>query len=442
MRFKFEAIDVFSGCGGVSCGLTLAGFKIKAAVEIEDSAVNTYLGYLPLSKVKVLRGTSGGDICTLKGEDILKASGIKKDDIYLFAGCPPCQNFSRQNPDNVNKPLEERKKLLFEFLRIIEELEPPFILMENVPGIKSESNKIILDEFLVRLKKRYVVAEEILNSADYGVPQIRKRFVLHAVRKDIYNDLIESGFAFELPKPTHSITAKAGLQPWKTVRGAIGDLPKIKAGETYRGDVKIHNHKCANLDPISIQRMQIIRKNGGSRTGLPNNLVLDCHKKKNADGSVFSGHKDVYGIMDADKPSPTMTGGCLCYSKGRYGHYEQDRAISIREAARLQTFPDDFIFPDSLTAAALQIGNAVPIDLVKASGDIIKRAMYIIKVKRSKMKDGEHIRNISGSPPSGQAILHGERDASAQQGLRIRYQHGRRIAKAAPFKRRHKKTLL
>jgi DNA (cytosine-5)-methyltransferase 1 len=131
--------------------------------------------------------------------------------------------------------------------------------------------------------------------------------------------------------------------------------------------------------------MRIIRQNGGSRTDLPEDLVLECYKKKDSDGNVFSEHKDVYGIMNADKPSPTMTGGCLCYSKGRYGHYEQDRAISVREAARLQTFPDDFIFSDSLTAA-LQIGNAI--DLVRVSGAVLKQAMKTIKAKRSKEKNG------------------------------------------------------
>ncbi|MEA4972335.1 MAG: DNA cytosine methyltransferase [Candidatus Metalachnospira sp.] len=388
MRFNFDAIDIFSGCGGVSCGLTLAGFKVKAAVEIEDKAVDTYLSYPPLSKVNVLCGTEHGDICKIKGADILKAAGIGKEDIYLFAGCPPCQNFSRQNPKNIEKPVEERKKLLFEFLRIIEEINPPFILMENVPGIKAEYNKVILDEFLDRLEQRYEVIDEILNAANYGVPQIRKRFVLHAVRKDICKELQESGFTFELPKPTHDVVEKDGLLPWKTVRQAIGDLPAIGAGEAYPDDGVIHNHRCASLDDVNIRRIRAIRAHGGSRDGLPPDLVLDCHKKKDTNGNVFSGHKDVYGIMDADRPSPTMTGGCLCYSKGRYGHYAQDRAISVREAARLQTFPDDFIFSDSLTAAALQIGNAVPIDLVKASGTVLKKAIYVIKAKRSKKHNG------------------------------------------------------
>lgn len=387
MRYAYKAIDIFSGCGGVSCGLTLAGFKIKAAVEIEDKAVETYLNYLPLSKVKVLHGKEHGDICKLTGNDILKASHIKKDEIYLLAGCPPCQNFSRQNPNNKDKSIAERKKLLFEFLRIIEELEPPFILMENVPGIKADHNIKIINGFLNHLKKKYHVVEGILNSANYGVPQIRKRFVLHAVRKDIYKELVEAGFEFTLPPTTHSKSGKDGLLPWRTVREAIGDLPAIHAGETYEDpNGRIHNHKSANLDEINIRRIQAIRDNGGSRAGLPDNLVLECHKKKDKDGNVFEGHKDVYGIMNADMPSPTITGGCLCYSKGRYGHYEQNRAISIREAARLQTFPDDFIFSNSLTTSALQIGNAVPIELVKASGKVFKEAIHIIKMKRSKEK--------------------------------------------------------
>ena len=378
MRLKYEAIDIFSGCGGVSCGLTLAGFKVKAAVEIEQNAIDTYKNYEPLKKVNVIHD----DICSLNGKGILKAAKIKEDEIYLFAGCPPCQSFSRQNPKNKKKTVEERKKLLFEFLRIVQEIKPPFLLMENVPGIQSGFNKEILDDFLNRLNVNYYVLHDILNAADYGVPQLRKRFVLHAVRLDIHKELLQCGFKFELPKATHSQFGGGGSQKWKTVCETIGDLPPIKAGEEYPDNGIVHNHKCANLSEINIKRMKIIRANGGSRICLPDELALECHKKKDNNGEAFSGHGDVYGIMDANKPSPTMTGGCLCYSKGRYGHYEQNRAISIREAARLQTFPDDFVFSNSLTAAALQIGNAVPIDLVKASGNILKQAMKIIKLKR------------------------------------------------------------
>lgn len=258
--------------------------------------------------------------------------------------------------------------------------------MENVPGIKSDFNKTILNEFLHRLKKHYYVKEEVLNAADYGVPQVRKRFVLHAVRNDINEELKSVGFSFDLPQATYDKNGSNGLKKWKTVREAIGDLPAIKAGEAYVDNGKIHNHKCAGLSDTNLRRIKAIRANGGSRNGLPQSLVLDCHKKKDNDGKVFSGHGDVYGIMNPDKPSPTITGGCLCYSKGRYGHYSQNRAISIREAARLQTFPDDFVFSNSLTDSALQIGNAVPIDLVRASGEVFKAAIKCIKTKRSKEK--------------------------------------------------------
>ena len=165
-----------------------------------------------------------------------------------------------------------------------------------------------------------------------------------------------------LPIPTHSKTGKDNKQKWVTVREVFAGLPKIEAGERYSDD-KIKNHYCANLSDKNIQRMRIIRENGGSRTVLPENLVLKCH-------TTYSGHTDVYGIMNPDVPAPTMTGGCLSYSKGRFGHPFENRAISVREAARIQTFPDDYIFGESLTKAALEIGNAVPIKLVKASGSV------------------------------------------------------------------------
>lgn len=377
-----KAIDLFSGCGGVSCGLSRAGFTVKAAVEIEKDAVSTYLNYPSLTNVAVLEK----DICQVSGKELLKAAKIRRNEIYLLAGCPPCQNFSMQNPKNKNKSEAERKKLLFEFLRIIEELYPPFILMENVPGITTKFNSNILNEFIERLEnvngvatKKYVVLKDVLNSADFGVPQSRKRFVLHAVRSDIYERLQMRNYIFTLPKPTHHKNGENGLESWVTVKEAIGDLPKLSAGQTYNGKKKIHNHKCANLSTENLARIKYIRSHGGSRNSLPERMTLDCHKRKNKAGKVFSGHQDVYGIMNPNKPSPTITGGCLCYSKGRYGHYSQNRAISIREAARLQTFPDDFIFSDSLSQAALQIGNAVPVKLVEASAKEFIKAIKTLK---------------------------------------------------------------
>ena len=381
---EISAIDIFSGCGGLSCGLVRAGFKVKAAVEIETAAAVVYKKYEPLSQVNVLEE----DICKVNGAELLNKAGISADDLYLFAGCPPCQNFSRQNSRNKDKTDEERKKLLFEFLRVIKEIHPPFILMENVPGIKSEFNRKIFDEFIEELKnsggedgERYEVHETVLNAADYGVPQVRRRFVLHAVRYDLFRELEKHGYKFNLPAKTHCRDGKNGLQKWVTVAQAIGDLPEIAAGGKYEGD-DVDNHRCAGLSQKNLKRIKAIREAGGSRTGLPDELVLDCHKKEDSDGNVFVGRTDVYGIMDGNKPSPTITCGCLCYSKGRYGHYTQDRAISVREAARLQTFPDDFKFSGSLVHAATQIGNAVPIKLVEESAkELFKAIEYLKKVR-------------------------------------------------------------
>lgn len=377
-----KAIDLFSGCGGVSIGLTNAGFKVASAVEIDDQAVAAYKKYAPLSHVNVLKE----DICKLSGDAIIAAGGIKRDDIYLLAGCPPCQKFSMQNRKNYldeNKK-DEVKKLLMNFKRIIKEVYPPFVLMENVPGIKSSYNGTILREFLTELEnkggkpeERYHIEYAVLNAANYGVPQLRKRFVLHAVRCDVYQTLQDNNFAFGLPQATHSENGENGLLPWVSVTEAFAGLPHIVAGQRYSDDI-IKNHYCANLSETNIARMIAIRANGGSRTGLPDNLVLKCHRE-------FGGHTDVYGIMDPDRPSPTMTGGCLSYTKGRFGHPVDNRAISVREAARLQTFPDDYIFGESITKAALEIGNAVPIRLVEASGrcliNLIKTYQKLLKFK-------------------------------------------------------------
>lgn len=370
---KIKAIDLFSGCGGVSIGLMQAGFDVVSAVEIDKDAVTAYENYPLLKNVNVLQE----DICKLSGSKILQAGGINPNELYLLSGCPPCQKFSMQNRINNSDEtkIDEVKKLLMQYLRIIEELYPPFILMENVPGIRSSFGGRILNEFIDRLqnnrgdnKKRYFVKSNVVNAADYGVPQARKRFVLHAIRYDLYEVLSAKGLSWDLPQRTHSKNGQDGLPKWVTVRAAFEGLPAISAGQRYSDD-KIKNHDCANLSSVNIRRMQIIRANGGTRTSLPPDLVLNCHKE-------YSGHTDVYGIMNPDEPSPTITGGCLSYSKGRFGHPFEDRAISAREAARLQTFPDDYIFGESLTKTALQIGNAVPIKLVKASA---KEILSIIK---------------------------------------------------------------
>ena len=372
---KIKAIDLFSGCGGVSCGLTNAGFNVTGAVEINKDAVRIYKNYKKLQHVNVIND----DIHNVDGFELLKQSQINADDMYLLAGCPPCQNFSAQNRNGRLKSETEKETLLMEYLRIIKQVYPPFILLENVAGITSPCNRNILNKFISELENKkdtciehqYFVVYAILNAADFGVPQRRRRFVLHAIRKDIYTILSNQGINISLPAKTHNKDGNNGLMRWVTVWEAISDLPPIVAGQHFNSET-IKNHTCANLSEINIRRMEHIRNNGGSRTSLPDALKLNCHRN-------YSGHRDVYGIMDPNLPAPTITGGCLCYSKGRFGHPYQNRALSIREAARIQTFPDDFEFDDSITKSGLQIGNAVPVKLVEVSATSILDEIKIYK---------------------------------------------------------------
>lgn len=352
------AVDLFSGAGGVSCGLEKSGIEVRAAVEVWGMAADTYEGHF--GENKVIRK----DIKNIKGKEILKKIKIRKNRLFLLAGSPPCQGFSSQQKDKKGEK-DERNLLAFEFVRIVDEVKPMFILMENVPGMKNESK--IFGELIKKFDLAgYVIKYTVLNAVDYGVPQTRRRLVLHGTRKDIHKKMIAKKIDIGFPIKTHcklEMLNDPSLRAWRTVRSAISRYPQIKCGEKHG---TVHNHVSANLKQINLERIKWIREHGGSRDSLPERLQLKCHNKENGDKKV--GYKDVYGIMAWDKPAPTLTGGCLCYSKGRFGHPEQDRAISAREAAKLQTFDDDFIFYGTLQGVAQQIGNAVPVDMAAASG--------------------------------------------------------------------------
>ena len=190
-----------------------------------------------------------------------------------------------------------------------------------------------------------------LNAADFGVPQIRKRLVLHGIRNDVYDNLgLDKEKQKILPKPTHSKEKKKGYRKWVTVRKAIFDLPILGAGESYDDSI-IKNHKARSLSETNIERLQEIRLHGGNREMISEELQLECHKKENV--------------------SYTITSGCTIISKGRYCHPTQNRGLSIREAARLQSFDDKFEFQGNMGEMSLQIGNAVPPKLAQASGKVI-----------------------------------------------------------------------
>lgn len=362
---NYPAIDVFSGSGGLSIGLQNAGFSIKAAVEIHPDATKTYcnrFGDIVLNR----------DIRTVTGKELLKKAGIRKGSNFLLAGCPPCQGFSSIGPQN---ECDIRNELVFQYVRLIDETRPAFILMENVPGMSKRIGKTVFAQAVEDLRINYHVEYELLNAADYGVPQTRKRLVLHGIRNDVYNRLTRNRkVKFGLPPQTHSDPRKndGSLPEWRTAEMMRG-LPRIIAGELYPDEDGIFNHWSRSLSDDNLWRIRYIREHGGSRTCLPDEQTLACHKT-NDESIRFT---DTYGIMDCSKPAPTLTGGCTTFSKGRYGHPEEDRAISAREAARLQTFPDDHQFFGGIDSVSLQIGNAVPPLLAEASGRKIIELMKL-----------------------------------------------------------------
>lgn len=353
---KFKAIDLFCGAGGLSTGLKKSGFRLCLGVDNDDKALKTYKCNLKSTKVL------NEDIKKVTGEKITELTGINRRDNFLLAGCPPCQGFSSLGKRDAN---DEKNELVYEYIRIINELEPSFILMENVPGMSTGVGKEIFKNVVKELEQNYHVEYATLNAADFGVPQIRKRLVLHGIRNDVYDNLgLDKEKQKILPKPTHSKEKKKGYRKWVTVRKAIFDLPILGAGESYDDGI-IKNHNARSLSETNIERLQEIRLHGGNREMISEELQLECHKKENVS------YTDTYGIIDPDKPAPTITSGCTIISKGRYCHPTQNRGLSIREAARLQSFDDKFEFQGNMGEMSLQIGNAVPPKLAQASGKVI-----------------------------------------------------------------------
>ncbi len=325
---KFTAFDLFSGCGGLTLGLKKAGFHIVGSIEINKLAANTYSVNHP--EVCVWNK----DIRDVPVSEIKKKLGLKKGQLDLLAGCPPCQGFSSLRTLNGAREIEDfRNDLIFDYLRFVKELLPRTLMMENVPGLLKNPR---LDVFIKELELLgYKLQIGLRNAADYGVPQRRYRMILLAGRRKNIN------FA---PKDSKKIT----------VREAIGKL--VKSGNS--GD-PIHDFPEKRSRKI-IQMIQKIPKNGGSRKDAGRKYELECHKKCN-------GFKDTYGRMAWDKVSPTITTGCFNPSKGRFLHPEENRAITLREAAILQSFPFDYIFSVEAgkIAIAEMIGNALPPEFIR-----------------------------------------------------------------------------
>ena len=324
-----RAVDLFAGAGGLTVGLTQAGFQVVGAVESDGLACDTYADNHP--QVRLWRQ----DVRQVDGEHMLRVLGLERGQLDLLAGCPPCQGFSTIRTLNGGRAvIEPRNDLVAEYARLVRQLLPRAVLMENVPGLAKDSRMADLVETLEELGYPARGAARVLNAADFGVPQNRRRLVLVAARGQRIDPVAPSAKRM-------------------SVREAIGHL--ATPGET--GDA-LHDLPERRSDRVAAL-IRRVPADGGGRLDLDEQLA--CHEQ-------FSGFKDVYGRMAWDRPAPTITGGCHNPSKGRFLHPEQHRAVTLREAALLQGFPPDYRFRlnRGKLAAATMIGNALPPAFVAA----------------------------------------------------------------------------
>jgi len=339
-KLKIGAIDLFCGIGGLTYGLKKAGLKVHAGVDLDTSCKYAYEAN---NKAKFI----GTDISTVSGTTLNKL--WKKDEIKVLVGCAPCQPFSAHSNKVKDKEQGDKWNLINEFLRIVRETSPTVISMENVPNL---SNKEIFKGFVEKLKKYgYYVSYKNVYCPDYGIPQKRRRLVLLGSKLGEIN----------LIPATHK------PENYKTVKEAIGHLERLKNGQKSDND---QLHFTATMSPINLRRIRASRPNG-TWDEWDDELKLSCHKKES--GQTY---RSVYGRMSWDEPSPTITTQFYNYGTGRFGHPVQDRAITIREASILQSFPENYKFAESdseilITKVGTHIGNAVPVELGRVIGKSI-----------------------------------------------------------------------
>ena len=346
----FKCIDLFAGAGGLSYGLGQVGIEAKVAIEVEKDFCKTFELNHKHSRV------IDNDIANINFKKLAKEENNKFD---VVCGGPPCQGFSTVGSKNEK---DRRNSLFWQFLRAVDEINPRIVLFENVSGFKKLYKGVAYDTLISELGKLgYQVKSEILDAADYGAPQHRKRTIVIGYKEDM---------SFNFPLPTHSKKGNLFTKKYNVLSDAISDLPHLVANDSkasylksktayqreIRGDQQVlTEHNCSNYG----DRMKIIISKipkNGSVKDLPQEL-----RPKSCFGNT-------YARLNNNQPSPTITRNFGTPSSSRCIHPTQNRALSTREGARLQGFPDNYLFYGSKTSKNLQIGNAVPIHLAKAIG--------------------------------------------------------------------------
>jgi DNA (cytosine-5)-methyltransferase 1 len=378
----YTIIDLFAGAGGLTTGFHLAGFESLCAIEIEAKALATYKHNHPNTKIV------HQDIRRVDPSELRSSLGLQKEELTALIGGPPCQGFSRNIPADYRYLNDSRNQLYRTFLEFVQEFRPLHVVMENVPEILKAYDGVIRHEITERLEMQgYKVTSASLNSANYGIPQTRARaFFLASLDKSL-----------QFPQPTHSGNIRSDYRSTKscnqltllqsnissvvTVRDAIGDLPPLEAGQRYDAELyllppqtpyqamirnestKLTNHIARALSDIQMARACVLSEGQDARD-LPPELAPKKH---------YSG---AYGRLYWDKPARTITRWVFHPGSGRFFHPMQNRTITIREAARLHSYPDNFHFLGTYTDMASQIGESVPPLLGKVIAESILKANY------------------------------------------------------------------
>lgn len=342
---QLKAVDFFCGGGGMSYGMQQAGINVLAGIDNDIRCKETYEANIQNAKfLKV-------DVFDLKEQKLQKELGLKRRDKNLILiGCSPCQYWSIINTDKTKS--EKSKNLLVEFRRFVEYFRPGYVIVENVPGVLRKKKESGLQDFIEWLKENsYYVHFDIHNTNDYGVPQNRHRFTLVANR-------VNKRKVFPEPDKNKKLKVRDFL-------GVENGFPKIPAGNI---DETSFMHSVPNLEEITLERIKRVKKDGGNRMDFAYDKKLQLNCFKNKDNSF----KDTFGRLWWDKPSPTITTKFYSVSNGRFVHPEEDRALSLREGATLQSFPRDYkFFGTSIESIARIIGNAVPPEYAKRIGTAI-----------------------------------------------------------------------
>jgi DNA (cytosine-5)-methyltransferase 1 len=329
---NIAVVDLFCGIGGLTNGLQQSGIDVKAGIDFDKSCK---YAYETNNNAKFI----GEDIAKIKGTDLRELWG--NNTVKVLVGCAPCQPFSTHSNKLKDKENGDKWNLLNEYLRLVQETKPLVLSMENVTNL---ANKDVFSNFIGGLKKLgYFISYKKIFCPDYGIPQKRRRLVLLASR------LAE----ISLLPPTHD------KKHYLTVKDAIGNLPAVSSGEKDKNDLL---HFTSKMSDLNIRRIKSSVPNG-TWEDWSDDLKLQCHKKQTG-----KSYRAVYGRMSWNDPSPTITTQFYNYGTGRFGHPEQNRALTIREASILQTFPRDYKFVENensiyMTRLGTHIGNAVPVKL-------------------------------------------------------------------------------